>query len=103
MIMNKGVHDKEDTVEEKQILTAIPVESKPIFWNTTLRIDQPIKIEATDATVQLQMIWLVIIFLLQDPSKLKLKSNIEHKYSAHNKLEPLKWMPSLKYIVAINT
>ena len=35
--------------------TAIPVESKPIFWNTTLRIDQPIKIEATDATVQLQM------------------------------------------------
>ena len=55
MIMNKGVHDKEETVEEKQILTAIPVESKPIFWNTTLRIDQPIKIEATDATVQLQM------------------------------------------------
>ena len=47
--------------------------------------------------------WLVIIFLLQDPSTLKLKSNREHNYSAHNKLEPLKWMPSLKYLVAINT
>ena len=28
--MNKGVHDKEETVEEKPD-TAIPVESKPIY------------------------------------------------------------------------
>ena len=88
--MNKGVHDKEETVEEKQIQQFLLNRNLFFEMHTTLRIDQPIKIEATDATVQLQMIWLVIIFLLQDPSKLKLKSNIEHNYSAHNKLEPLK-------------
>ena len=86
--MNKGVHDKEETVEEKQIQQFLLNRNLFFEIHTTLRIDQPIKIEATDATVQLQM--MVIIFLLQDPSKLKLKSNIEHNYSAHNKLEPLK-------------